>query len=119
MSGKPFANVVGGDADDRVLPGVVAGLAMKQLDTDSPLFQPLDATFQRILHEVAEQHLSAVAAGEFGTVENRLEFAPNFTRCVQSDRPALRGLRVCARGPGPMALSFGDGKRKPSKNAIT
>ena len=86
MSGKPFADVVGGDADDRVLPGVVAGLAMKQLDTDSPLFQPLDAAFQRILHQVTEQHLPAVAAGEFGTVENCLQFTPNFTRCARPER---------------------------------
>ena len=87
VSREPFADVIGRHANDRVLTGIISGVAMKQLDTDRPLLQPLHAAFERILSQITEQHLPPLAAAELRAGQDALEFTPDFV--VQWQRNGL------------------------------
>ena len=119
VSGEPFADIVSGNADDRILPGVVTNVAMKQFDADGPLLQPLEATLQRILDHIAEQHLSAMAAAELRAVKNGLS-ARRISSCPRKATGWVRlRVRDSALETGPRLYSWGTARETPAQNAIT
>ncbi|MBL0155845.1 MAG: hypothetical protein IPP47_01860 [Bryobacterales bacterium] len=95
VGGEPFADAVGGDAHNGVLPGVVGSVTAEDLDANGPLFQTVEPAAERVLYQVGEECPSALAAGEFGAVQDAAQLFQHFRVAVGH---SLRGRVVSGCG---------------------
>ena len=83
------ANVLGGYAYDRVISGVIGGIASENLDADGAFlnqFTPL----QGPVHDVAKEDLTSLAPSESAAFKDNLQFLADLTNAVF--RTAKRGF---------------------------
>jgi hypothetical protein len=52
VHGEPFANLAGGETDNRVCAGIVVGLAVKDLNANDALFELIGVTEERLLDNI-------------------------------------------------------------------
>ena len=71
--GDAFADLGGGDTDDGVGGGVVAGVAAEDFDAEGAFLELIAAAFELLLNDVAEEAGEAFAVGEVGVVEEAIQ----------------------------------------------
>ena len=70
---EPLANIGCAHADDRVIVGVVAGIAAEDPGADDPLLERRIVTAQRVFDDVAQQILALLAGPEGLALQNLSE----------------------------------------------
>ena len=71
--GDALADLGGGDTDDGVGGGVVAGVAAEDFDAEGAFLELIAAAFELLLNDVAEEAGEAFAVGEVGVVEEAIQ----------------------------------------------
>src|ERR1700722_13746687 len=87
---QPFANLPGGDADDRVYSQIVGRLPPEYIDTDVSFLQLGRAPFQRLVHDIAQQGRVAFAIAEGSAGNNSLQLRPHRRRTRGGSRTFAR-----------------------------
>jgi len=71
--GEAFADFTGGDANDRVGIGVVAGRAAEDIHADGSFFDLVGVAFEGLFHHETEEGRVALALEEEGVSEKQFE----------------------------------------------
>src|SRR5690349_10564034 len=73
MLQEPFAHIARGNADNGVIGGIIRRRTSEQGDPDNPFTQIRRVAMQRVLHDMLEENLAAVAALERRAVDDFVE----------------------------------------------
>ena len=71
---EPPADFAGLDPDYRVVSGGIPNRALKQIDPDGALLEPIMVPIEAVVDDIGKKLLAALARLEHGAVQDRVEF---------------------------------------------
>jgi hypothetical protein len=93
VDSEPFPDLARLDPHRGVVARIVAGRPPEDFDADGPLLEHVPMPLQRILHNVAQEILAALAGSELMTGENAVQLLANLFIVPVCRLRAVRRLR--------------------------